>query len=167
MSLCSARLRDESRRDVGPGLGDPAISLPKGGGAIRNVGEKFTARAVTGAGTMTVPFPVSAGRSGLGPDVTLAYDSGSGNGPHGVGWQIGIPSITRRTDRGMPRYAGGDTFLLSGEDDLVPALAAGVPIVDSTSVAGFTIARYRPRTEGGFARIERWTRGSGTRPRRS
>jgi hypothetical protein len=34
----------------------PAISLPKGGGAIRGIGEKFAANPVTGAGSMTVPI---------------------------------------------------------------------------------------------------------------
>ena len=33
----------------------PAISLPKGGGAIRGIGEKFAANPVTGTGSMSVP----------------------------------------------------------------------------------------------------------------
>lgn len=158
LSLHGATVRDDARRVAGPGLGGPAISLPKGGGAIRNLGEKFTPRAATGAGAMTVPVPVSAGRSGFQPDLTLAYDSGAGTGPYGLGWQLSLPTISRRTDRGLPRYGDTDTYLLSGEDDLVPALAGGVPVVDRASVPGWTIARYRPRTEGSFARIERWTR---------
>ncbi len=32
----------------------PAISLPKGGGAIRGIGEKFSTNPVTGTGSMTV-----------------------------------------------------------------------------------------------------------------
>ena len=152
-------LRAESLREAGPGLGGPAITLPKGGGAIRNVGEKFAAHAVTGAGGMTIPIPVSGGRTGFQPKLTLTYDSGAGNGPFGLGWALSMPTITRRTDRGLPRYWDDtDTFLLSGEDDLVLMRAGGVPVVDSTSVPGYTIARYRPRTEGSFTRIERWTR---------
>src|SRR5215813_12381794 len=45
----------------------PSISLPKGGGAIRGMGEKFAANPVTGTGSMTVPIATSPGRSGFGP----------------------------------------------------------------------------------------------------
>ena len=33
----------------------PAIPLPKGGGAIRGIGEKFAANPVTGTGSLSVP----------------------------------------------------------------------------------------------------------------
>jgi hypothetical protein len=82
----------------------PAITLPKGGGAIRGIGEKFTANPVTGTGSMSVPIAVSPGRSGFGPQLALNYDSGSGNGAFGVGWQLPLPSIARKTDKGLPRY---------------------------------------------------------------
>jgi hypothetical protein len=39
-----------------------SISLPKGGGAIRGIGEKFAANPVTGTGAMTVPIATSPGR---------------------------------------------------------------------------------------------------------
>jgi hypothetical protein len=58
----------------------PFISLPKGGGAIRDVGEKFAANPVTGTDSMTVPIAVSPGRSGFVPQLALSYDSGAGNG---------------------------------------------------------------------------------------
>jgi hypothetical protein len=64
----------------------PAISVPKGGGAIRGIGEKFAANPVTGTGSLSVPIFVSPGRSGFGPQLSLSYDSGSGNGPFGFGW---------------------------------------------------------------------------------
>ena len=41
----------------------PSISLPKGGGAIRGMGEKFGANPVTGTGSMTIPIATSPGRS--------------------------------------------------------------------------------------------------------
>jgi len=34
----------------------PTLSLPKGGGAIQGIGEKFAANPVTGTGSMTVRF---------------------------------------------------------------------------------------------------------------
>src|ERR1700677_1345550 len=77
----------------------PQITLPKGGGAIRGIGEKFTTNAVTGTGSMTIPIALSPGRSGFGPQLSLSYDSGTGNGPFGLGWSLSLPEITRRTER--------------------------------------------------------------------
>src|SRR3954453_18883517 len=82
----------------------PAINLPKGGGAIRGIGEKFAANPVTGTGSMTVPIATSPGRSGFGPQLSLSYDSGAGNGPFGFGWSLSLPTITRKTDKGLPQY---------------------------------------------------------------
>ncbi|HXF41693.1 MAG TPA: SpvB/TcaC N-terminal domain-containing protein, partial [Blastocatellia bacterium] len=140
----------------------PAISLPKGGGAIRGIGEKFGANPVTGTGSLSVPLATSHGRSGFGPQLSLSYDSGAGNGPFGLGWNLSLPAITRKTDKGLPRYEDtdeSDVFILSGAEDLVPVLRQddGSRLEDDTSVPGFTIHRYRPRIEGLFARIERWT----------
>lgn len=147
------------------GVAAPVVSLPKGGGAIRGIGEKFGANPVTGTGSMTVPIPVSPGRSGFGPDLTLTYDSGAGNGPFGFGWMLTLPSITRKTDKGLPRYRDAeesDVFILSGTEDLVPVVGAGGDrFEDTDTVDGYTIHRYRPRIEGLFARIERWTRDDG------
>src|SRR5215207_1552077 len=94
----------------------PQISLPTGGGAIRGMGEKLDANPVTGTGSMSVPIATSPGRSGFGPQLSLAYDSGAGNGPFGFGWTLSAPSITRKTDKGLPQYADSsesDVFLLS------------------------------------------------------
>ncbi len=106
----------------------PAIGLPKGGGAVRGMGEKFAANPVTGTGSMSVPLALSPGRAGFGPQLSLAYDSGSGNGPFGFGWSLALPAITRKTDKGLPQYRDSgrdndpeaDVFILSGAEDLVP-----------------------------------------------
>src|SRR5436853_2674050 len=82
----------------------PSISLPKGGGAIRGIGEKFAANPVTGTGSTTVPIALSPGRSGFDPQLALSYDSGAGNGAFGFGWNLALPSITRRTDKRLPNY---------------------------------------------------------------
>jgi len=148
----------------------PAPTLPKGGGAMRDIGEKFSANAATGAGSLTVPVFTAPGRGGFHPELTLQYDSGKGNGPYGIGWSLSVPRITRRTDKGLPRYFDAtnlDTFILSGAEDLVPALkqsgAQWVPDqyagTDETGAA-YNVLRYRPRVESLYARIERWTRQS-------
>ncbi len=137
----------------------PTISLPKGGGAIRGIGEKFAANPVTGTGSMSVPIATSPGRSGFGPQLSLSYDSGAGNGPFGLGWNLSLPSITRKTDKGIPRYNDleeSDVFILSGAEDLVPVI--GTDAVQSIRLAGkdYIVHRYQPRIEGLFALIERW-----------
>ncbi len=142
----------------------PNISLPKGGGAIKGIGEKFAANPVTGTGSMSVPIATSPGRSGFGPQLSLSYNSGAGNGIFGFGWDLSLPSISRKTDKGLPRYQDAtesDVFILSGAEDLVPQLNNNDTRDDLVSANGqFKIQRYRPRIEGLFARIERWTRNS-------
>lgn len=153
--------KSESTAPGQQGFTVPSVSLPKGGGAIRGIGEKFAANAVTGTGAMTVPIATSPGRSSFGPQFTLSYESGSGNGPFGFGWSLSLPAITRKTDKGLPQYQDAnesDVFILSGAEDLVPVLEAdGTIYKDETTVSGYIIHRYRPRIEGLFARIERWT----------
>jgi RHS repeat-associated protein len=138
----------------------PAVSLPKGGGAIKGMGEKFAANPVTGTGSMSVPIATSPGRAGFGPQLSVSYDSGAGNEIFGLGWNLSLPSITRKTDKGLPRYWDGeesDVFILSGAEDLVPVFRAdgSREVLDSPD-GQFKIHRYRPRIEGLFARIERW-----------
>jgi Salmonella virulence plasmid 65kDa B protein len=76
------------------GIAPPQLSLPKGG-AIRGMGEKFAANPVTGTGSLAVPIYSSPGRSRFGPQLSLSYDSGSGNSPFGFGWSIALPAISR------------------------------------------------------------------------
>ncbi len=144
---------------VGAGFAAPTVSVPKGGGAIRGLGETFANNPVTGTSGLTIPLPFSPGRSGFTPAAALTYDSGAGNGPCGVGWTISLPAITRRTDRGLPRYRDdtqSDVFLLSSTEDLVPVLRPDGSVHED--VRGTSrVRRYRPRVEGLFARIERWT----------
>ena len=125
------------------GATNKVISLPKGGGAMRGIGETFSPDPHTGTGNFTVPISLRPGRKGFQPQLNLVYSTGSGNGPFGLGWSLGIPGVSRKTSRGIPRYVDdSDTFLLSAEEDLVPVARSD----------GAT--RYRPRTEGLFARIE-------------
>jgi RHS repeat-associated protein len=141
----------------------PGITLPKGGGAVRGIDEKLTVGLSTGTASLSVPLPLPPGRQGFGPDLSLEYDSGSGNGPFGLGWRVNVASITRKTSMGLPQYRDADhsdVFVLSGAEDLVPSLVAqGADwVADSAPDPSgqYTVTRYRPRVEGGFARIEMW-----------
>ena len=152
----------------GNGLFAPPSFPPPtgGGGAIHGIGEKFGANPVTGTGSMAVPIAISPGRSGFGPQLSLSYDSGAGNGPFGFGWSLSLPSIARKTNKGLPQYQDGeesDIFILSGAEDLVPLLietgGQRQRYADHRTVNGvdYSVHRYRPRIEGLFARIERWS----------
>jgi RHS repeat-associated protein len=149
----------------------PSVSLPRGGGAIRGLGEKFGANPTNGTGSLTIPIAISPGRTGVQPDLTLSYDSGNGNGPFGFGWRLALPAITRKTDKGIPQYhdvTESDVFTLTSAEDLVPVLVKdgqghwereSRPTRTVNGVE-YQVRRYRPRIEGLFARIERWTNTS-------
>jgi hypothetical protein len=143
----------------------PKITRPKGSRAISGIGEEFAANSVTGTGSMSVPVFTSPARSGFGPQHSLSYDSGAGNGPFGFGWSLTLPSITPRTDKGLPKYFDAeefDIFVLSSAEDLVPILVdtggwQRQPFDSPANESGYIVQRYRPRIEELFARIERWT----------
>ena len=149
---------------VSSGVQLPTINLPKGGGAIRNIEEKFQVNAVTGTSSFSIPLPFSAGRGGA-PAIGLSYNSGAGNSPFGLGWQLGVPSIARKTEKRLPQYfdeQDSDTFIIAGSEDLVPFLekpgADWIKYIRTRTVNGitYTIKRYRPRIESAFTRIECW-----------
>lgn len=146
----------------------PQITLPKGGGALKGIDEKFEVNAANGTASFSIPLPLSPGRNGFQPSLALSYNSGAGNSSFGLGWDLGFPSIQRKTDKRLPRYRDnedGDTFMFTGVEDLMPALRVdgGRQTADEFTNGSYSIRRYRPRIEGGFSRIERiWKKGEPT-----
>jgi hypothetical protein len=146
----------------------PAVTLPKGGGAITGIGETFRSNPVTGTGSLLLPLPLTPGRGGFTPSLALSYDSGAGNGPFGLGWSLSIPSVRRKTSGGLPRDRDegedADTTVLSDTEDLVPLLveAGGsfTPVTREVVLGADTwvVARYRPRVEAAPALVERGKR---------
>ncbi len=144
----------------------PVISMPKGGGALKGIDEKFEVNAVNGTSSLSVPLPLTPGRGGFNPSLSLSYNSGSGNSEFGLGWSLGLPAIQRRTDKKLPMYNDAeesDVFVMAGAEDLVPLMYedSGVWLRDTFTSGDYTIKRYRPRIEGLWARIEHITK-SGT-----
>ena len=127
------------------------LSLPQGGGALSGIGEKFTADPHTGTANLNIPLPLPAGRSGFGPKASLAYTSGAGNGPFGLGWGLDVPAISRKTSLGVPVYDDAtDVFILSG----------GEPGPGRQPGAG----RHQvPAPHGGFLRPHRASQRAGQR----
>lgn len=150
-------------------------SLPKGGGAIKGIGESLGTTGPTGMATMSFPLPVSEGR-GFAPQLALNYSSGAGNGVFGLGWSCTPPAISRRTSHGTPQYnpvnssAPQDEFLgPDGEVLVAEQRADGTPLITtnithygSMSLADtYNVTRYLPRIEGAFNRLEYWLGAKG------
>jgi RHS repeat-associated protein len=139
----------------------PSITMPKGGGAIKSIDEKFSVNAANGTATFSIPLPLSPGRNGAAPALVLSYNSGGGNSIFGLGWHADVPSIQRKTEKELPEYKDSeesDTFIFSGAEDLVPELvkdAGGHWVKNIIRKDDTVITRYRPRIEGSFARIEK------------
>ena len=137
-------------------LDAPSLSLPKGGGAIRSIDEKFTLNPSNGTAALSLPLPMTPSRNGFLPPVKLSYNSGNGNSVLGIGWSLDMPFIARRTDHRLPRYRDDDVFLLQGEE-LVASSTWKVDHWEPDVVTSgkFSVHRYRSRVEGGFSRIEK------------
>lgn len=131
----------------------PSISLPKGGGALKGIDEKFQVNSSNGTASFSIPLPITPSRGNFQPALTLAYNSGVGNSIFGAGWGVDFPSIQRRTDKRLPQYKDdeeSDVFLFSGAEDLVP-----VEGEQKIPNGNFEVSKYIPRIEGLFARIEK------------
>ena len=140
--LCVAVAGEPSKSGVSP----HAISLPSGPGSIEGLGESFEPQINMGNGHYALAMKLPPGRAGFAPSVGLAYDSGNGNGPVGVGWSLTGHSIRRQTDKGLPNYstnaAKPDTFITEGGEELVRVAGA----------ANDTVQVYRLKNEGSFNR---------------
>ncbi|GAA0193477.1 hypothetical protein GCM10009122_56410 [Fulvivirga kasyanovii] len=141
----------------------PSISLPKGGGALKGIDEKFEVNPANGTAGFSIPLPITPGRNKFSLSLNLSYNSGGGNSPYGQGWSVDFPMIQRKTDKRLPRYRDGleeDIFMFSGAEDLVPYLekdgdAWREKHYPGNGAGGYVVKRYRPRIEGGFVRIEK------------
>ena len=106
------------------GVKPTVLSLPSGPGSMEGLGKGFQPQLNTGTATYQVPLTLPPGTSGFAPTLTLAYDSGVGNGPLGPGWRLGGPlAIERQTEKGFPGYRdadldgeGADVFVFGGEE---------------------------------------------------
>ena len=123
---------------------------PPAGGALRGLGESFTADEFRGAATFTVPLPASPARD-LTPHLSLDYSSFAGNGIFGVGFDVTLAPVGRRTSHGVPRYDGSDVLVLDG-DVLVPCGSR----VRERGGTVYEVVTYRPRVESDYDRIEWW-----------
>ncbi|CAN5551616.1 hypothetical protein BH09MYX1_BH09MYX1_44350 [soil metagenome] len=152
------------------GVSSQAITVPGGSGKISGFGESFSAQLSTGIATYSVPISLSAARGGAQPSLALSYSSSLGHGIAGVGWELGVPFISRQTDRGVPGYddpvVGGpwhpriDRFVFNGGQELVPICLVAVDKSCAGALAGEVMPvwaanhlYFRARVEGSFLRF--------------
>lgn len=135
------------------------------------MGENLSVNAAMGSASLSIPLSLTASRHGTEPKLGLAYDTSGGGSAWGPGWDLGgLSCITRSVRLGNPTYddaANKDVFSLSGEEDLVPVYSqfaigssdksVGFSILEERRDEKFLVRFYRPRIEGSFHRIERWT----------
>ncbi|WP_456844067.1 toxin TcdB middle/N-terminal domain-containing protein [Cellulomonas sp. P5_C6] len=139
------------------GFSTQTPSLPKGGGT-GGLGETFTPDLSSGTGGLVVPIDLPNGPNDIGPRLSLRYDSSAANGPFGLGWALALPSLTRSTTGGLPRYDETDTLVLAGAGPLLRTAAGLRPEVESGE---WRVAHADPAAgdAGGFVATDR----SGTR----
>ena len=108
------------------GVSPNSISLPKGPGSIEGLGESFQPSLNTGTAKYGIGLTLPPGVAGHQPSLGLNYEGGGGNGPLGFGWDLSLPSIQRRTDKGVPTYGAdmgfprSDVFINESKEELVP-----------------------------------------------
>lgn len=140
---------------------EPTINLPKGGGAVRNIGDTFQPNFFSGAGSYSIPLPLSKARD-FEPQLSLEYSSGSGNDVFGLGFSLTLAKISRKTSTGIPKYDDKDIFILIGEGELTPKLIEkdGQWILDETSRTdngiSWRVVSFLPRAQGSYSLIEQW-----------
>lgn len=103
--------------------------------ALDEVGRVVGGSAVSsGQFEYTIPLELPPGRSGMTPNIGLAYSSGSGSGALGVGWSLrGAVSVIARCGKNLARdgvvegsLEQDSNFCLNGEK-LVPIEEASIP----------------------------------------
>ncbi|WP_082270510.1 SpvB/TcaC N-terminal domain-containing protein [Leptospira interrogans] len=68
-----------------------------------------------GTVNLTYPIHTPAGRAGIEPKLSLTYSSTGGDGWIGVGWSLGLGSITRTPEYGALYYDARDSFNWNGQ----------------------------------------------------
>jgi RHS repeat-associated protein len=103
------------------GVAPEVLSLPKGGGAVQSLGTTFETDLCTGTGSYSVALDVPAGPNGVQPQIAIRYQSAAGGGPFGIGWTLGLLSVTRKIEGRIPNYGpADDLFTMPGVEDLIP-----------------------------------------------
>ncbi|MGN8122293.1 SpvB/TcaC N-terminal domain-containing protein [Pseudomonas sp. 22082] len=123
--------------------------------SIATNGRSWGEIGVTGQRSYTLPLPTLDARS-LNPELQLVYDGNAGNGTCGLGWDLPLAAISRKTSKGVPKYEDADIMQADGTD-LRPELTADDKILSTRRTLGigrrareFSVVRYIPRLQSTF-----------------
>ncbi len=104
-----------------------------------------------GNASLGYPIEIPAGRRGLQPQLSIAYNSSGSDGWLGLGWDLSVPSIGIETRWGVPRFDAQnetETYTMSG-GQLSPVGHRGDLVVRTAE------KQFYPRVEGAFNKIIR------------
>lgn len=90
------------------------LKLPSGPGSIRGLADDPSVSEFTGQASYRVPLKLPQTSRGFAPQISLDYHGELGNGPLGIGWQVGVAFMRRSTIEGVPHYDASDTLELAG-----------------------------------------------------
>jgi RHS repeat-associated protein len=123
------------------------LSIPKGGGSLKSIGETFKPNIFSGTGNYSISIPTSSAR-GYEPRLSINYNSGKGNGIFGLGFDLSLSKFSIRTEKGIPKYDGSDSFLFNGNELTLKNKES------YKNSENFNIYEYLPRIEGDFSLIK-------------
>lgn len=130
--------------------------------AIATHGRSWGEMGATGQTAHTLALPWINARS-LNPGHSLQYHGSSGNGPFGLGWQLTLSNISRKTSKGVPKYQPADVMLADNTELHPERTTRGkIKTIKRTRGKGrtaktYSVVRYLPRVESSFSRYELWT----------
>jgi RHS repeat-associated protein len=77
------------------GVQSNSRSVPTMGGGSHSTGDTFQPNLAMGGGSYKIPFDLPNGAGGFSPKLDLIYNTGYSNGVFGMGWQLGLPFVSR------------------------------------------------------------------------
>ena len=139
------------------GVAPNTISLPKGPGSIEGLGNAFQPMLNTGNSRYSVPLNVPSGVTGHTPEVSLEYNSGTGDSSVGLGWSVEPGGISRQVDKGIPRYVDTTNGLDDDHDGVVDNFEELDTFLgpDGEELVEVSQNIFRPRIEGTFVRYRK------------
>lgn len=90
------------------------LKLPSGPASVRGLAEEPQVDPFYSRLGYSVPIEVPEGWGKLAPALALEYSGALGNGPLGIGWELGTARIERSRRLGVPSFTSSDELEISG-----------------------------------------------------
>lgn len=136
----------------------PEFTYPKWWWSIKWIDEKFQVNSQNWTSSLNIALPITNSRDNFNPMLSLSYNSWLWNGIFWLWWDLGISSISIKTDKWLPKYDNTDIYQFTWYEDLIQKVNIESNWEYSFDVKtewNYTIATYIPRIESWFSRIEK------------